>query len=128
MGCDIHGWVEIKQGDKYIAISEIDGKARIRNYDRFAKLAGVRSSGLSETPKPLGIPDDISDTVRYWIDDWAEDGHSHSYLPLKDAADIFLETDYGQSEFDRLCPVSSYFDFEYEGKVDDCRLVFWFDN
>ena len=31
MGCDMHGWIEIKQKDKYIAIKEQDFALFLRN-------------------------------------------------------------------------------------------------
>lgn len=71
MGCDIHGWIEVKSVDKWIAISELHDTTR--NYERFTKLANVRSRGNSTGLMPNGIPDDVSETTRYWIDFWNVD-------------------------------------------------------
>lgn len=49
--------------------------ARQRNYEVFAKLAGVRGPG----PDPRGIPDDASDLTKLALDSWGRDGHSHSW-------------------------------------------------
>ena len=130
MGCDIHGWVEAKIGDKWVAITELysDG----RNYERFAALAGVRGDG----PEPKGIPDDISDTVKYWIDFWSGDGHSHTWFPIKEAAKIFLNTK-GRSptENEIMYPFETIFNIDVDAlkqnfgvSKKNIRLVIWFDN
>lgn len=112
MGCDIHGWLEVKDNGKWVAISELED--RERDYGRFAKLAGVRGEGERE---PLGIPPDISDTARFHINKWGIDGHSHSYLKTDEVVEIFEESFYKVFGFDEEC-VEGY----------ETRLVFWFDN
>jgi len=124
MGCDIHGWVEVNDNGKWIAVKEL--KDRDRNYRRFALLAGVRDYDNESSAMPKGIPTDVSETAAYSIKKWGVDGHSHSYLPIVDAAKIFLEAAYNPSEFAIEYPVLEYFDFEDNTK--DARLVFWFDN
>lgn len=121
MGCDIHGWIEKKVGDKYIAINRL--KNRSRNYRRFAMLAGVRDYHNESSAKPLGIPDDISESAKYDIEQWDCDGHSHSYLSVKDAAKIFNETSIEPTKWPELV----FFNVDDED-IDDTRLVFWFDN
>ena len=127
MGCDIHGWVEEKKDDNWIAILPLENDRR--NYERFNKLAGVRGDSDKH---PLGIPDDISDTAKYWIDSWGRDGHSHSYMNLQKALLIFVETESGdgvEAEF----PMSDHFGIEdeivgYSSSDRELRLIFWFDN
>jgi len=121
MGCDIHGWVEVRVGDKYIAVAEL--KDRNRNYRRFAKLAGVRNYNSDECKTPLGVPDDVSETTKYYIDKWGEDGHSHSYMSVREAMDIFNSTADEESQW----PEYTFFDLEPED-IDNHRVVFWFDN
>lgn len=141
MGCDIHLIVERQVGDKWIAVrlldgyhNHIDGKwsspaARSRSYERFAALAGVRGDG----PVAKGLPDDLSETARFLIDDYGSDGHSHSWLPVEEAVDIFLKTQWkpetNLSEFNRKYPAYFYFGLE-ESDLNKARhrLVFWFDN
>lgn len=136
MGCDIHGIVEIKIGDKWVGIKEL--KANGRNYERFAQLASVRGDS---SRKPQGIPLDASDMSMYYIEQWGEDGHSHSYMPLTEAAEIFKYTDkpfiedHVDKGFRVKFPFESYFGIttqEDEGcsypSVYRLRLVFWFDN
>ena len=129
MSTDIHGWVEAKIGDKWVAITELysDG----RNYERFAALAGVRGEG----PEPKGIPNDISDTVKYCIDTWGCAGHSHTWFPIEEAAKIFLNTRERSSDNDYENPIEALFNIDVDTlkqnfgvSLDDIRLVIWFDN
>jgi len=125
MGCDIHGWVEVNTGIKWVAVNKL--KSRERNYSRFAALAGVREKQSESSAEPMGMPADVSDTAQYDIEQWGVDGHSHSYMPLVDAAEIFLTTEYNPNGFARKYPLSEFFDFEQDN-ADKARLVFWFDS
>lgn len=127
MGCDIHGWIERKVHGKWIGIKELDGEGRQRCYPRFAALAGVRGDG----PTPKGLPDDISDTTRYYVVGWGQDGHSHSWLPLMEAGAVYKATHWEKlDQFSDQYPLWKFFKFELSerDKPDDFRLVFWFDN
>lgn len=126
MGCDIHGWVEIKKNNKWVAIFEL--KTLDRNYKRFAALAGVRDYHNENQVKPLGLPEDISDTAKYWSEHWGLDGHSHNYMTLEDAAKIFLETEHQPDTWAKKYPLWEFFKFENDTHQGDTRLVFWFDN
>lgn len=146
MGCDIHIVVERHVGDKWVGIDATNYFAisrhskddprhafpvcRDRNYERFAKLAGVRGEG----PAPLGLPDDISDLTRLEVDRWGVDGHSHSWLSLREAAQVWLETEWrapgvplDPKSYEAMYPESHYFNCE-NGDFADYRIVFWFDN
>jgi len=125
MGCDIHGWVEVKTSQGWVAVKPL--KDCSRNYRRFTNLAGVRDYDNCSNVKPLGIPNDVSITTRYDIDNWGIDGHSHSYLPLERAANIFLHSGEEPSDYEKKHPESAFFDYEEED-VQKARLVFWFDN
>ncbi len=145
MGCDIHIVLEQRaKGGRWIGIDTYIGHecsyikgwatpiARERNYDRFAALAGVRGNG----PEPRGLPWDASETVRFLADEWGGDGHSHSWLPIKDAERIFSETHHWtedkRDDFGKSYPAVHFFGVDYsEGSsrsADDYRIVFWFDN
>lgn len=144
MGCDIHIVLERRVDGAWLGLSAFhsvtthkrrdDGLgfafpvATSRNYHRFAALAGVRGDG----PAPRGAPDDISGLARFEIGRWGDDGHSHSWLPLKDAARIFLETtNYDGSvnfeSYEAKYPECYFFGVE-DDDLDAYRLVFWFDN
>lgn len=85
MGCDIHTHVEIKKENIWINIEEIPKEFNSRNYTTFSILAGVRSSfNVKPISEPKGIPEDASEEAKASIEEWGEDGHSHSYLTLKE--------------------------------------------
>jgi hypothetical protein len=61
-----------------------------RDYFLFYILAGVRGND-SWGPRiadPKGIPDDCCPHIKNEIDRWDSDGHSHSYLTLKEILDF----------------------------------------
>ncbi len=68
-----------------------------RNYDLFAILADVRNGrgfagvktreGFNPISYPKGLPDDISTEVKREAESWGADGHSHSWLTLKELLD-----------------------------------------
>lgn len=124
MGCDIHGWIEKKVNGKWIAIRELRDEGRERHYIRFAALAGVRGRG----PSARGLPKDISDTCAYAAEGWGTDGHSHSWLPLLEAVDIYHKSRYDQEtrdDFMEKYPSEHFFGIT---AGPERRLVFWFDN
>jgi len=65
-----------------------------RNYDLFAILADVRNrrgfagaptgAGFKPIDEPRGLPDDITPEVASEAEGWGVDGHSHSWLLLKE--------------------------------------------
>lgn len=110
MGCDIHMYVEYKKtiekkprwingdyfkfnphfeylGDesKYERM-ELHGN---RNYGLFATLAGVRDYTNTMIPvsDPKGVPEDASEYVKKANEDREGDGHTHSWLTLKELKD-----------------------------------------
>jgi hypothetical protein len=164
MGCDIHLVLERKHKDKWVGVYDygyrtlppgffekhyseegkyIEGRwfsyaCKRRNYEAFAKMAGVRGEG----PDPKGMPDDASDLSLMISDHWGIDGHSHSWLTLPEAVEIFLSCEEDQAnlwfapdaetDVRRAACYLHYFgvddiDQEYN-RVEDYRIVFWFDN
>lgn len=123
MGCDIHGTIERKVDDKWVMVEPFPQDTRDRNYVRFALLAGVRGDG----PTARGIPDDVSVSTKLHIDDWGVDGHSHSWLPLNEAAKIWLKTEWDKPSMAIDYPTSHYFDVD-DDDPNEHRVVFWFDN
>ena len=113
MGCDINLYVEYKKelpiknsnkreekwvsGDyfKFNPFKDLwDGEENLermelyggRNYSLFATLAGVRDYTNSIIPvsEPKGIPNDCCDYIREEKKRWGCDGHTHSWLTLKE--------------------------------------------
>lgn len=150
MGCDIHVYLEKKFGDKWIGVQEVrhffhypapeEGKepkkeyiwvgAKSRNYDLFAKLAGVRGDG----PDPKGLPNDASEMVLAFAKHWESDGHSHSWCHISEYIEALLasEREPGKvlllDSVQKKDPYGYYFGM-YEPEEDEhYRVVFWFDN
>lgn len=140
MGCDIHIVLERKNAAfGWVGIDSFKGHetrsglalplARSRDYRRFAALAGVRGDG----PEPLGVPDDASPLSKMLINDWAEGGHSHSWLPAKEAAELFAarrwpnESPIDPESHEAKYPWGHYFGIEADD-VENYRIIFWFDN
>jgi hypothetical protein len=141
MGCDIHVVLEVKTTIGWVAVDTYQGHHKswvtegeydwsspittARNYGRFGALAGVRRDG----PDPKGIPDDASGTTKHLVDRWGVDGHSHSWLPSKEAAEIYLQTAGPDLEdYKREYPENYFFGIERHDKNEEYRVVFWFDN
>lgn len=154
MGCDIHPIAEVRKEGKWTAVTsdvfplnEWDreyykkdfGKTPFhwRSYSMFAFLAGVRKNYNNCEPlaEPKGMPDDASDVARELEEYWGIEGHSHSYLTLKE----LLEFDYdktleGEGEIvtyrEELGPL--FFEhleaLKTLGDPEDVRVVFLFDN
>jgi len=150
MGCDIHMVLERKMGDRWIGVRDVEHfqnyrydeetkswkrefiwcRARQRNYDLFAKLAGVRGDG----PDAKGMPGDASELAVAMSEQWGGDGHSHSYCLLQEflenaaasernPAEVFL------AEHPAVSSPFTYFFGMYEPEEnEEYRVVFWFDN
>lgn len=107
MGCDIHIFVERKKNDKWVHYNrkhfsslwekETGEKENSpfdwRSYGMFGFLAGVRYSYIKPIKEPAyTIPDDASEYVKKQFEQWQGDGHSHSFLTVRD----LIEFDYNQ--------------------------------
>lgn len=133
MGCDIHYILEVKKYDKWVGIASDlqynkDAKADSRDYRFFSELAGVRSYE-ENSRNPLGIPVDISDLSRHYIEYMDDDGHSHSYMPLKEFFSIYKSL-YPEENVnsDKMFALWLSEDDEEEATYENYRVVFFFDN
>ena len=155
MGCDIHSYAEKKVNGKWEKVGEIfpmdewlrnyykkdfdESPFDWRSYAMFGFLADVRNYSNSEyLSEPKGLPDDISKEVKEKADYWDGDGHSHSFLTVKELIDF----DYGKTFFDDMDEQrKNYKSFLGKGFFEDLeilknidknpenvRVVFWFDN
>ena len=123
MGCDIHGWIERRIEGKWVAWKEL--KDRQRNYSRFTELASVRGESQN---KPIGLPLDISETAKAHSDHDGADGHSHSWMPLRDAFEIFKNHGF-RDPAEYYSEYSAFgIDINDDSEWLQYRLVFWFDN
>jgi hypothetical protein len=138
MGCDIHTHVErydpVTEQWVGIKTTGYEAKAQGRDYELFAKLAGVRGNG----PEPRGMPDDISPYVRWELESWEADAHSHSWCPLLDFITIGEGTPLPKIK-DISTKVYEWFHINLPERYTDkevdilklqtgYRVVFWFDN
>lgn len=173
MGCDIHSFVEVKTDKGWLMVPGLfpeddfgrhwSGKTHQdepfegRNYGIFGFLANVRNySFVPPIAEPRGLPEGVSKPVQESNENWDGDGHSHSWLSLKE----LLDFDYDRTFEDRRCTkqigpnawngaadagegngkqvtfrefLGTHFfrDLEIMSKVgpaEDVRIVFWFDN
>lgn len=106
MGCDIHAMIERRvdhTGNGYYAdktwsewLNAGDPDLK-RNYNLFTVLAGVRDGyGVDPIAQPRLIGDrhqfdedkayavDVCDEFNGWAKSWGRDGHSHSYVTLRE--------------------------------------------
>jgi hypothetical protein len=148
MGCDIHFIIEKRfetsDGNRWIGVFDKYETPRMRTdkepvekpegfrawgrdsvfgnrwYAFFAALAGVRGDG----PEPNGLPEDISELAQAIVDEYGEDGHSHSHLPYREfchrysvlTGEVFKDADI------------EYLSGLNDSEIDAYRVVFFFDN
>lgn len=91
MGCDIHLYLEKKVDNKEWAYIE-EGDVG-RDYDLFGFLAGVRGYKEEQHFERKGLPDDMSAEVQKECNDYGSDGHSHSWLTLKELHTVDWNSD-----------------------------------
>lgn len=139
MGCDIHLFTEqkrhINDEEKWICADHFklnpyhkeggdEGKYSVvslvgRNYGLFSMLADVRNHGENPNPfmEPKGFPDDANDLVKEEKEAWDGDGHSHSWLTMKELYD-FLEANPIQK-------YSGFVDEEGAAAIDKGEMPEW---
>ncbi|MGV6816169.1 MAG: hypothetical protein ACWA44_02735 [Thiotrichales bacterium] len=100
------GWERVSKGlqsdyyapnNEYFSTDEYKDGGRIidcRNYTLFAFMANVRNGygfagcdtgdAIKPISMPKGLPSDVSEEVKKESDDWGVDGHSHSFLSLRE--------------------------------------------
>ena len=107
MGADIHLFTEIKKSinseDKWVNVDNwrynpyyqegnnnwermlsVESIYSGRNYELFGILAGVRNRNNDMIDDPRGLPEDVSEVTKKESDRWDGDGHSHSWLTLRE--------------------------------------------
>ena len=137
MGCDIHVHIEIKVSGQWHHYNQ---PYLNRNYNLFAKIAGVRGDGTEEAIAPdRGIPEDATFTTLFEYNHRKDDYYSMTWLSLEEIAE--LEEWYkihvrGGISFNHdginyLCGSSFSFFLkhreEYPPELEDARMVCWFD-
>jgi hypothetical protein len=123
MGCDIHAHIEYERWEgEYIGWGfDIDIN---RNYTLFSVLANVRNGGeIGPISEPRGLPKDISMEVMEYYNEERHDAHSCSWLNLNDLVEA-------NKRINKLGLVNNDLDIIISiiEKLQNGRLVFWFDN
>ena len=156
MGCDIHLYAEKRQEGKWVTADkwtdnpdypedsknpkQVDGGWRGntndrfytdgRNYNLFSALAGVRNYIFDGEPPmvspPKGLPEDCCEEIKLEREGWGSDGHSDSYLTLKEL-EAFDWSSYGATCDDFRKEVIPKMKLLADN-LEDVRIVFWFDN
>lgn len=127
MGCDIHLYLEKKKivngkeewincdrfvFNEYYDPADEDGETEFnhksiyngRNYSMFAILADVRNDGkIKPIAQPRGLPADCHKITKREAEEWDLDGHSHSYLTVKELI-LRHQTDEGRPECGYVSP------------------------
>lgn len=92
MGCDIHVYVEVREGLSWSMTMDEHATYHTRSYSTFSWLANVRNNRpgddgyIQPISEPRGLPKDISPEVARAMDEGGGDLHSHSYFT---AAELF---------------------------------------
>jgi len=165
MGCDIHWHTETYQNDVWVCDqvkafrTETDYGQTDKTMDDFIggdrnyALFGLLADGVrTEYPfsfVAIGLPDDLSESVRFMVDQLAEDGHNHSHLTRSELEDKITELNFLATEAlinpnvlgeyisiqelaflqDDLEVIVNNMKQASPGQYpEDQRLVFWFDN
>ena len=117
MGCDIHMYCEeliTLDGNKtwvnrdnwrlneyYDLYPDEEPQYRVeglqwrRNYRMFSALCGVRSQydNFTKISEPRGIPEDSCKVIKEESDQWGCDGHSHSYVTLREVREYVAKNE-----------------------------------
>lgn len=103
MGCDIHLHTEVKINGAWHHYScpNVD-----RNYDLFARMAGVRGD-IDPISEPRGIPKDATFLTKFACNHRGIDGHSHSWLNAEEIFILYFE--FGRMLDECYHPAFGYF-------------------
>lgn len=140
MGCDIHAHVEVKVGGAWHHYTVLSIK---RNYQLFAKMAGVRNyDEVEPITEPRGLPPDLSVLTKIDWDRGEKNWHTPSWLNGSEIEqiidwhqkqrnnwnlDFFQVADQWGYLFGNGYDIAKY-PSDYPKEIQDIRLVFWFDN
>lgn len=91
MGTDIHGWIEVKEGNFWRGVNEVYRLTRARrNYEMFGCLFGVRNRGnFKPIAEGRGLPGDVSDEAKK--DEEFCGGKDHTWISYKEIKNINWE-------------------------------------
>jgi hypothetical protein len=136
MGCDIHAYIEVRIGERWVCHSQPRIK---RAYGVFGKIAGIHDCG-PPIVEPRGFPVDASEIARIEFNQMRVDAHHAGWLTA-DEVSLFLAWLSKEEGFD-FCSKWQHEQLGYitgnspqhlpgDGyptQYEAMRLVFWFDN
>lgn len=129
MGCDIHGWIEVKTqfegsySSEWVGLVPLGDGARDRCYKAFCRLAGVRCYGGETCGHAKGFPNDASQSARFDYERWGVDAHSPTWVTPQEYYDAY--------RFDGVVPRGVVENVEWildDYEDMEARIVIWFDN
>lgn len=89
MGCDIHGWIELRRKDngEWISAARVTGD---RNYSWFSIIASVRGGDPeSAIAYPRGVPSNASYAVKQDHKEWCGDAHSETFITVAEIGEAW---------------------------------------
>ena len=138
MGCDIHGFVEVREFPDFIPYywdSVVNaGFILGRHYKLFSRLFGVRGNekpiafnrGL---PKDYSLNEEESDLTlsqREYLT-WKDDAHSESWISFRELIENKIVEEFSK-DIQYLLLHKLMYQLSEEYGIDNIRLVVWFDN
>ena len=140
MSCDIHLQMEVLRFGRWEPVEE-DVEIAFQNYTMFAILANVRNySNIKPLFERRGVPKEASNKYLNMVDEWAGDGHSHSWVRLYDlkrllGQNVSADTELGtyRDHCKGICEWEKSMEqminsWEFEETAEDIRICFFFDN
>ena len=129
MGCDIHAFVEEKEGIIYCCKAELFIN---RNYQLFALLADVRNSTGNAKPlipisEPKGLPNELGWRVINAYEKWQEDAHSETYLNYEEISEAYISAWLDETISDDTRKQLLILQHTMS-RMNEPRLILWFDN
>ena len=127
MGCDIDLFLEYKNPitDEWMPFGY--GYFIPRNYEMFAKMAGVRDNGQETIFQPKGFPENISEYVNAMYKQYEGEYHNVSWLN-KEEFEICING-YKGSPMDIIEYKAILVSMElFEENKIETRIIFWFFN
>lgn len=138
MGCDIHGFIEVRIGDKWVFVrSNVFNNPR--DYQYFGALAGVRFKDVVPIQVGRGLPADVDVSgsgTSTNPDEWDGD-HSHGWVNILDIdewlGEPFPSSDPGITKWEtpyirELRGLMMGIAEDFSVTDEDVRYVFWFDS
>ncbi len=128
MGCNSHMYIEYKSKTsiRHEYSCFFHNRIDSRNYDLYAKMAGVRNyDNIEPIDTPRGLPSDIGHYPYEDYKEYIDDYHSASWL----TGEEFIQAVEEVAKDDLYwVGIAALVKTLVDNPELDCRVVFWFDN